>query len=478
MILEHIILYINLFFFIYMFTYATFVFVNTIVASFHLDDFFIKKKHMGYAMITNNQNYMPISIIVPAYNEEVTILNSITSLLHLQYPDIEIVIVNDGSQDSTAQKVIEHFHLKEVQRPIRKQVPCKEMDSIYENVFKGKRIVLVNKENGGKSDALNMGINVSRYPLFICMDADSVLQYDSLEKIVIPFMESDDVVAVGGNIKVANQAVIKNGRIEKIVTPKKWLVMFQMIEYFRVFLMSRVAMNGINANLIISGAFGLYSKRAVIKVGGYTNGVIGEDMDLVVKLHCFYRKNKLPYQINYIPDAVCWTQVPENITVLKAQRKRWHVGMGQALFSHSFMFFRPSYGTVGMIAYPYFVLFEYITPILEILGIVTVVVSYFIHIINLNFLLFYLLFYMGFSLVSSWVSIVFGNYLYGESLSRKSLVKLMIVAIFECFGYRQMCSLFRLGAIFGTRKGKQKWGKMVRVSMDKDKNESEKPSMH
>lgn len=452
-----------------MFMYAAYVFGNTIVASFHLEDFFIKKKHMGYAMINNSENYMPISIIVPAYNEEVTILNSITSLLHLRYPSIEIIIVNDGSKDSTAEKVIEHFQLKEVKQPIRRQLPCKEMESIYQNDFQGKRIILVNKENGGKSDALNMGINISRYPLFICMDADSVLQYDSLEKIVIPFMESDDVVAVGGNIKVANQAIIKNGEIVKINTPKKWLVMFQMIEYFRVFLMSRVAMNGVNANLIISGAFGLYNKKAVINVGGYTNGVIGEDMDLIVKLHCYYRKNKLPYKIDYVPDAVCWTQVPEKISVLKAQRKRWHVGMGQALFSHSFMFFRPSYGTVGMIAYPYFVLFEYITPILEILGIVTVTVSYFLHIINIEFLVLYLLFYMGFSLISSWVSIIFGNYLFGESLSTKALIKLLVVSIFESFGYRQMCSLFRIGAFFGTRKGKQKWGNMVRVSMDKEK---------
>lgn len=464
-----IILYINFFFLIYMFLYAVYIFLNTLVASFHLDDFFIKKNHMDYTQIDNSENYIPISIIVPAYNEEVTILNSITSLLHLKYPIFEIVVVNDGSKDLTQQKVVEFFQLKEINRPIHRQLACKDIISIYEGEVDGKRIVLVNKENGGKSDALNMGINVSRYPLFICMDADSILQYDSLEKIVIPFMGNDEVIAVGGNIKVANQAIIKDGKIVKIDTPKKWIVMFQMIEYFRVFLMSRVAMNGLNSNLIISGAFGLYNKKAVINVGGYTTGVIGEDMDLIVKLHCYYRKNKIPYQIDYVPDAICWTQVPEKLSVLKAQRKRWHVGMGQALFSHSFMFFRPSYGAVGMVAYPYFVLFEYITPILEILGIVTVTLSFYFEIINVEFMIFYLVLHMLFNIVASWVAIIFCNYLFKDSLSLKGLFKLIFVSIFESIGYRQMCSLFRLGAIFGTRKGKQKWGNMERVSMEQGK---------
>ncbi|MBD7969909.1 glycosyltransferase family 2 protein [Paenibacillus gallinarum] len=464
--LKQIILFINFFFLVYMFLYAVYVFLNTMVASFQLDDFSIKKSHMVYPQLNNRENYIPISIIVPAYNEEVTIISSITSLLHLRYPKVEIIIVNDGSKDSTMQKVRDHFELKEVKRPIHKQINCKEIKSIYEGDFEGKQIVLVDKQNGGKSDALNTGINVSRYPLFICMDADSILEYDSLEKIVVPFLESDDVVAVGGNINVANQATIQNGKIVKIDTPKKWLVMFQMIEYFRVFLMSRVAMNGLNANLIISGAFGLYNKKAVIKVGGYTTDIIGEDMDLIVKLHCYYRKNKLPYKIEYVPDAFCWTQVPEKVSVLKSQRKRWHIGMGQALFSHSFMFFRPMYGTVGMISYPYFVLFEYITPILEILGILTVTLSFFFHMINLEFLIFFLIFYMVFNILASWISIIFCNYLFSDSLSLKGVIKLLAVSVFECIGYRQMCSLFRIGAFVGTRKGKHKWGNMERVSME------------
>lgn len=464
--MERIIYAINVFFFLYMFIYAVFYFIMTYLASLSLDDFYVRKKHMSYAMLNNQDNFIPISIIVPAYNEEVTIVDSVNSLLNLDYPEYEIIVVNDGSGDNTSQRVIEHFGLKKVARPIRKQIKCNDEIDIYENQWKN-RIILVNKKNGGKADALNMGINVSRFPLFICLDADSMLQEDSLRKIIIPFMESDYTIAVGGNIKVANQTVINKGKIVDIVVPKKWIVLFQMIEYYRVFLTSRVFLNSINANLIISGAFGLFNKRAVINVGGYTSGVIGEDMDLVVKLHAFYTKNKLQYRTSYVPDAICWSQVPESLAVLKTQRKRWHIGMGQSLLAHKFMCLNRAYGTAGMIAYPYFLIFEYITPIIEVLGITTIILSFVFDIINVSFFLAYLGLYIGYSIVVSIVSIFLESYLFGNTLSLRLMLKLVLFSIFESFGFRQLCSLFRLGAFFGNKGGKSQWGTMSRVNMKK-----------
>lgn len=462
--MDRIIYCINIFFFIYMFIYALVIFFNTICASFTLEELFAKKKYINANVINNDNNYIPISIIVPAYNEEVTILSTIESLRKLDYPEIEIVVVNDGSKDDTCKIVIEHYNLKKVKRPVRKMVQCKDVIDIYEN--NGDiRIILVDKENGGKSDALNMGINICRYPLFICVDADSALQHDSLKKIVAPFMESDEVIAVGGNIKVANQVVIKDGKIVKMNTPKKLIVIFQIIEYFRVFLTSRVAFNHINANLIISGAFGIYSKKAVIDVGGYSTDIVGEDMDLVVKLHCFFRKNKLPYKITYVPDAICWSQVPEKLSVLKAQRKRWHVGLGQALRAHSFMMLRPAYGSVGMLAYPYFVFFEYITPILEICGLATIIISFIMKLINIKFFFTYLLFYVIYNIVASLVAILLETYIFGGVLSLGVIMKLMVFSLIECLGFRQLCSIFRIGAFFGTKKNRNNWGNMKRVKM-------------
>lgn len=462
--MDRIIYFINIFFFIYMFIYALVIFFNTISASFTLEELFAKKKYINANVINNENNYIPISIIVPAYNEEVTILSTIESLRKLDYPEIEIVVVNDGSKDDTCKIVIERYNLKKVKRPVRKLVKCRDVIDIYEN-HGDIRIILVDKENGGKSDALNMGINICRYPLFICVDADSALQHDSLKKIVAPFMESDEVVAVGGNIKVANQVVIKDGKIVKMNTPRKSIVIFQIIEYFRVFLTSRVAFNHINANLIISGAFGIYSKKAVIDVGGYSTDIVGEDMDLVVKLHCFFRKNKLPYKITYVPDAICWSQVPEKFSVLKAQRKRWHVGLGQALRAHSFMMLRPAYGSVGMIAYPYFVFFEYITPILEIFGLATIIISFIMKLINVKFFIAYLLFYIIYNIVASIVAILLETYIFGGVLSFGVILKLMLFSLIECLGFRQLCSIFRIGAFFGTKKNRNNWGNMKRVKM-------------
>ena len=152
-----------------------------------------------------------------------------------------------------------------------------------------------------------------------------------MKKIVEPFLENDHTIAVGGNIKVSNQVVLDKGRVVEVTVPKKKMVIFQMIEYLRVFLNSRVSFNGLTANMIISGAFGIYNKQAVINVGGYSLEVIGEDMEIVVKMHAFYRKNKLPYKIAYVPDAICWTQVPESYRVLKNQRRRWHTGLSESL---------------------------------------------------------------------------------------------------------------------------------------------------
>ncbi len=457
--LENIIFYINVFFFVYMFIYAIVFFLTTLLATFDLDDFFERKNHQSSIKLDHDENYIPISILVPAYNEELTIVDAIESLLSLDYPEYEIIVINDGSTDKTLENVIKKYDLKENKRIIRKQVKCKPITNVYENNSK-VRIVLIDKSNGGKSDALNAGINVSTYPLFVCMDADSLLQKDALKKIVEPYLENDSTIAVGGNIKVSNDTIIEEGKIVEYNLPKKLIAKFQLIEYLRVFLTSRVAFNRFNANLIISGAFGLYKKSAVIKVGGYEIGVIGEDMDLIVKLHAYFHKNKEKYDISYVPDAVCWTQVPEKFKSLKNQRRRWHRGMAQSLKENRYMFFDHSYGAVGMVSYPYFVLFEFISPFLEILGILTIIVSYIIGIINMKFFIGYLLFYMLFNLLVSFVSILLEKNMFKGNIDNKMTAKLFFYSILETFGYRQCCSLFRINAFFSPNK--DNWGNMIR----------------
>lgn len=459
--IETIIYYINVFFFVYMFLYAIIFFCSTFMASLTLDKFFIRKDYIkNKDILENKKNYIPITIIVPAHNEEITIVDTVKSLLHLDYPEYEICIINDGSNDKTAEVLIDALNLKEVVRPVYKQVPCEDAQSVYEN-YEKVRIILVNKKQGGKSDALNMGINVSRFPLYMCIDADSMLQKDSLNKIVTPFLEYDDTIATGGNVKISNHITMQDGVPIKAKMPKKFIVKFQMIEYLRVFLTSRVSFNKLNANLIVSGAFGLYDKKAVINVGGYDINTVGEDMELIVKLHAYYKENNIKYRISYVPDAICWTQAPEKYRSLKAQRTRWHIGMGQSLKSYRFMFLNPNFGTVGLITYPYFLLFEYITPILEILGISTILASYKIGIINLRFFVLYILIYMGYNTLISFISVLLERNLFKETMSNSMTIRLLICCILENFGYRQLCSLFRVNSFF--RKNKNKWGKMSRT---------------
>lgn len=459
---------INIFFFYYVFIYAIVFFISTISSVLELNEDRHKRKYFNKLSIKSNENYVPVSILVPAYNEESTVADCIESLAHQDYPDYEIIVIDDGSSDNTSSVVVDRFNLKKVARPIRRLVNCRKEESIYEGVINNKiKITLVKKENGGKADALNMGINISNYPLFISLDADSILQKDSLTNIVMPYMEDDTTVAVGGNIKVSNSVVLDNGEVVKILTPKNLFVIFQTIEYFRVFLTTRVWFNKFNGNLIISGAFGLFKKSAAINVGGYDTNTIGEDMDLVVKLHSFYRKNKLPYSIKYSHKAICWSQVPENYNDLKGQRRRWHIGLITSLYTHKYIFLNLKYGLVGVFSFLYFVIFEMLSCIIDVFGLLLIVVSYFLGFLNIDFLFTFLIVYIGYGVVISIASIILESYSFKNTLNFKSIFVYTIFSVLESFGYRQICGWFRLSGFFGYKKRKHQWSKISRKSQNK-----------
>lgn len=459
---------INIFFFYYVFIYAIVFFISTISSVLELNEDRRKRKYFNKLSINSNENYVPVSILVPAYNEESTVADCIESLAHQDYPDYEIIVIDDGSSDNTSSVVVDRFNLKKVARPIRRLVKCKKEESIYEGVINNKiKITLVKKENGGKADALNMGINISNYPLFISLDADSILQKDSLTNIVMPYMEDDTTVAVGGNIKVSNSVVLDNGEVAKILTPKNLFVIFQTIEYFRVFLTTRVWFNKFNGNLIISGAFGLFKKSAAINVGGYDTDTIGEDMDLVVKLHSFYRKNKLPYSIKYSHKAICWSQVPENYKDLKGQRRRWHIGLITSLYTHKYILLNPKYGLVGVFSFLYFAIFEMLSCIVDVFGLAVIVFSYFLGFLNIDFLFTFLIVYIGYGIVISVASIILERYSFKNTLNFKSIFVYTIFSVLESFGYRQLCGWFRLSGFFGYKKRKHQWSKISRKSQNK-----------
>lgn len=463
--LENIVDHINTFFMYYIFIYATIFFISTIYAISYLDKKKLREEYRNNLKISNKENDMPISVLIPAYNEEATVVDCIKSILNLDYSEYEVIVINDGSKDSTENKVVEAFNLTRVFKPIRKLVKCNDAVSIYEG-GEGINLTLINKKNGGKADALNMGVNAAKYPFVACLDADSVLQKDALKNIVVPFMENDKTIAVGGNIKVSNQVVIKNGEIKQVKSPKKWIVIMQLIEYYRVFLTTRVWFNNFNGNIIISGAFGLFKKQSIVNVGGYNRDSIGEDMELVVKLHSFYRKNNIPYTIQYAPDAICWSQVPELIKDLKSQRRRWHMGLMESILEHKYIFLNPTYGIVGVFSFLYYIIYELLSCIIEVLGITFIFIAYSFGFINLDFLITFMLVYMFYSVIVSISSVALESYTSKGMITFKVFIKLIFFSFIEAIGYRQMCSWFRILGILGYKKRKESWSKIQRKSYE------------
>lgn len=450
----------SIFFMIYLMGYATFLFASVIVGSNEIFED-IKKKRLRNQI--HHDYYVPISIVVPAYNEEVTIVDTIKSLLKLDYRIYEIVVVNDGSKDNTGDLVASTLNLQQVLRPIRRQLPCKEQISIFEGSGEnGVPITLINKENGGKADSINMGINASKYPYFVCMDADSILQRDSLTKIAVPVLENQDVVAVGSMIRISNDSVFEDGELVQMRLPKRLTPAFQVLEYERSFLASRILLDKFNANLIISGAFGLFNKEAVINVGGYHVGCIGEDMELIMKLHAYYRSNNQPYLIKYAYDAICWTQAPERFRDLLKQRKRWHIGLIQSMLRHKSVITKGSY--------LYYMFYELLSPIIELLGLgITALASAF-GLLNVRYTILLFLVYALFGSMLTVISFVTRNYLSNTKVRFLDVVKAFLLCIPENVLIRFVMAWTRMVAIFFWRGKKTKWGQIKRVKIDYDTN--------
>ena len=450
---------IGIFFIVYMIGYASFLFLSVTVGSSTL---YQSKKRNELKSELQGEYYIPVSIIVPAYNEEITIVESIRSLLALEYKLYEIIIVDDGSKDNTADVVQKAFSMQKISRPIQRKIFCQPEEAIYESYGFKVPITLIRKKNGGKADALNMGINASKYPYFICMDADSVLQYDSLEKIVRPVLEEGDIVAVGGAVRPGNGAVIHNGRVVSYHLPNKIIPCMQVLEYDRSFLAARILFDKFNGSIIISGAFGLFKKNIVIDAGGYDATTMGEDMELVVKLHVFCRENNIPYRIRYATDAICWTQAPEKLDDLCKQRRRWHIGLFQSMTRHRRMFINPKYGLVGLISYLYFLIYELFSPYIEIFGIFTIVLAFLVDLINVPFMILFFLIYVVYSAILSLTAFFARIHTIDLKLKFTDVIKAIGLCAVEVSCLRLVLAWVRAMALVGYRKRKMVWGSIER----------------
>jgi len=404
----------------------------------------------------------PVTIIVPAYNESATIASSVRALLQLEYPEYEIVIVNDGSTDDTLQVLIDAFSLKPFPEVYRKQIETKPVRKIYRST-RFSNIRVIDKHNGGKADSINTGINASYFPLFCCVDADSVLERDSLKRVVRPFIEQPETVASGGVVRVLNGCTVDNGFISKVGLPTNILALFQVVEYLRAFMFGRLGWSPMNALLIISGAFGVFRKETVISVGGYLTHSIGEDMELVVRMHRALIKKKTPYKIQFVPDPVCWTEAPEKLSVLRRQRIRWQIGLAESLTMNMPLLFNRNGGIVSWVAFPFFLLFECFGPILEVAGFIIVSYAFYIGLVPNEFFVTFLLLAVGLGILVSVISLSLEEVSFRTSNNAFELFLLFLVAIVENLGYRQLNAIWRLSGIMQWLfQSERKWGEMTR----------------
>jgi len=310
-----------------------------------------------------------ISMLAPAHNEGPTVAESVRSLLTLRYPKLEVVLINDGSTDETMAVMQREFDLVPVHPTYDRQVEHKPVVGLYRSPA-NPGLVVVDKENGGKADALNAGMNMASGELACAIDADTLIEADALLRMVAPFLTADDVVATGGTIRVANAARVRAGRVLEARVPRQAVAGIQVAEYLRAFLVGRLGWNRLGGNLIISGAFGLFRRASVLDAGGYTEGTVGEDMELVVRLRRRGLDHDLPNRIVFVPDPVAWTEVPSSMKILGRQRDRWHRGLSDVVWRNRGLFLNPRYGSLGLAVFPYYVVVELLAPVVEAFGLV------------------------------------------------------------------------------------------------------------
>lgn len=454
---------VSYFFIFYMLFYSTFLFISALIGSIRL--FKNRYKNRMHNVIKHDY-YVPVSILIPAYNEEKVILSSVKSLFSLDYKLFEIIVINDGSSDQTKDLLVKELNLVKTDRPYNRQIKTKKIKNIYEGKYQGIPITVIDKENGGKSDSLNAGINLSRYPYFLAMDADSALQKDSLELMVRPILEEENVIACGGFVRLSNAVKLENGEVSSYKLPKNLLVCMQVLEYDRSFLASRILLDEYNGNLIISGAFGLFQKDMVLASGGYDPNTVGEDFELVSKLHVFCQKNDINYKIRYIPEAICWTQAPTGLSDLIKQRKRWYTGLVQCMFKYKEMFCNYHYGFLSFISFFYYLFFELLAPFIEVFGLISTILALSFGLLNVPFMIVFYLLYTLFGCIMSLTTFFARVHLTKNKLSFSDICKAFLVCLFEIVVLRFILMLSRLTTIFGYKKKRMKWEKLNRMEMN------------
>jgi cellulose synthase/poly-beta-1,6-N-acetylglucosamine synthase-like glycosyltransferase len=403
-----------------------------------------------------------ITVILPAFNESAGIVESVRSLLGLRYPRFEIVVVNDGSTDDTVERLREAFDLAPARRALRDGIATRPVHGSFVS-RRHRNLWVLDKDNGGKADAMNAGINAARHPYVCVIDGDALIEPEALLEVAAPILDDPErVVATGGIVRIANGCVVDHGRVVQVGLPRSRLAVLQVIEYFRAFLVGRVGWTKLNALLIISGAFGLFQRDAAEEVGGFWAHTVGEDMELVVRLHRHFRGRALPYRIVFVPDPVCWTEAPEDLGSLSRQRRRWHRGLGQTLLRHRRAIGNPRYGAFGLLALPYFLVFEFLGPIIEVVGPPLTIVAFVLGDLSILFLIAFLVVSFLVGIALSIAALALEEFNFRRHARNRDVARMILYSVLENIGYRQLNDAWRMLAFVDLARRKRGWGAQVR----------------
>ncbi|MBX7125362.1 MAG: glycosyltransferase [Cyclobacteriaceae bacterium] len=467
------------------FNQAIFVYAITIcgvfllllaIALIEMNSYMKKNFFVDYKYILSSPFAPSVSLVAPAYNEGMTIIDNVKSLLSLSYNNNEIIIVNDGSKDDTMAKLIEAFDLVPVPYAWEPVLETAAVRKIYKSRNRAfRKLLVVDKENGGKADALNAGLNLSQKELVACIDVDCIIESDALLKMVKPFMEDHTVIGSGGVVRIANSCVIEEGRLVEVRLPEKLLPRFQVLEYIRAFLLGRLAWSRLNGLLLISGAFGMFKREVALSAGGYNPNTVGEDMELVVRMRRTMREQKKPYRVAYIPDPLCWTEAPSTNQVLGRQRNRWTRGMAETLWTHRALLFNPKYGRMGLISYPYWLFYEWLSPIMEFLGLTYLLFRALTGGVNWDYFFTLVLVIYSFSFFVSMIALLAEQLSFYRYTKRKDTLKMIFLALIEPVWYHPRLVWWSLRGNFDLIRGKRHWGNMVRQGFRKHMEEKMQP---
>ena len=461
MIAIYYVMFVNVLYFVIMF----FSFRN-------IGNIFKRSRYASYNTLSGSEQVPPVSLLVPSYNEELTIIENVRCLMTLNYPTYEVIVINDGSSDDTLKVLIDEYELKPMPNPQKSgSIDTKRVRGVYHNEAY-PNLLVIDKENGGKADSLNAGINMSRYPLISSIDADSLLEKDAMIRMARMYMENpEETVAVGGDVRIANGCLIENGAVKDVSLPRKMWPMFQSIEYLKAFLGGRIGWSSINGLIIVSGAFGLFRKDYVIAVGGYRGGYPGEDMNIIIKLHRYMLENKLPYRVAFCPEAVCWTQAPDTYHILSNQRKRWGRGNLKNMIENRDMVFNPKYKVMGMLTMPYNVIFEALNPYFRITGLLALLGYVLLDMTHWRILVVFAMvnFLSGYLL--SVGALVLEELAFRRYNKLSDLVKMLAFSALKFIGYHQLSVVWRVQGHIQYMRNNNSWGTMTRQSW-KDKKEA------